>query len=117
MCPSAGENVMFLGTLGSLNGPGEQFLCPFGGFENPPKGILRRTYRQSRVYRRQKCILGAGKVVSGRSGEYLGFVGSLLRHMVKVGTFEILGGFDPPGEPLGSLNGSGELFCCALWRF
>ena len=53
----------------------------------------------------RKCVSGAGKVFSGRNGEYLGPVGPLWWHMVDVEKIENFEIFQPPwGAAGGSQN-------------
>ena len=97
--------------------PGSRFGRPLVGLKTRPKAFCEGNQGRAGSTGAKECVPGAEKVFSGRSGEYLGSVGPLWWHMVKVGIFENPGGFDSPGEPLGSLNGSGEPFWAPFGGF
>ena len=90
--------------------PGSRFERPLAVLKTRTKAFCEGNQGRAGSAGAKQCVLGAEKVFPERTGGYLGSVGPLWWHMAKVGIFEIPGVFDPPGEPLGSLNGSGEPF-------
>ena len=80
--------------------PGSRFGVLLAVLKTRPKAFCEGNHVRAGSTGAKKCVWGAEKVFSGRSAEYLGSVGPLWRHTVKVGFFENVGVFDPPwGTP------------------
>ena len=69
-------------------GLGRRIWRPLAGLKSRPKAFYEGIWVTSTSPGGTKCILGTGKVFSGRNGEYLGSVGPLWWHMVEVENFE-----------------------------
>ena len=87
---------------------GSRFGRPFAVLKNRPKAFCEGN-RVGSITGAKKTHFAGGKVFSGRNGEYLGSVGPLWRHMVKVENFENSEVFDPPGGPLGCAWGTPKM--------
>ena len=95
-------------------GPRSSFGRPLEVLKSRPKAFYEGNQVRAGPTGAEKCVSGAGKVFSGRNGEYLGSVGPLWWHMVEVEKIEILEIFGAPG---GSLNGPQEQFWLSVGDF
>ena len=78
-------------------GPSSSFGRPLEVLKCRPKAFYEGNQVRAGSTGAKKCVLGAGNVFSGRTGEYLGSVGPLWWHMVEVEKIEDFEIFDVPG--------------------